>query len=47
MEKPRNRVVQVSRFGGPEGLEVVDASSDRRSCWAMTSSGKSMISAKK
>lgn len=25
MEKPRNRVVQVSRFGGPEGLEVVDA----------------------
>ena len=22
---PRNRVVQVSRFGGPEGLEVVDA----------------------
>ena len=25
MEKLRNRVVQVSRFGGPEGLEVVDA----------------------
>jgi len=25
MEEPRNRVVQVSRFGGPEGLEVVDA----------------------
>lgn len=23
--EPRNRVVQVSRFGGPEGLEVVDA----------------------
>src|SRR5256885_8133247 len=23
--KPRNRVVQVSRFGGPDGLEVVDA----------------------
>ena len=25
MSEPRNRVVQVSRFGGPEGLEVVDA----------------------
>ena len=25
MHEPRNRVVQVSRFGGPEGLEVVDA----------------------
>src|SRR6266540_5391572 len=25
MEEPRNRVVQVSRFGGPEGLEVDDA----------------------
>jgi NADPH2:quinone reductase len=25
MTEPRNRVVQVSRFGGPEGLEVVDA----------------------
>jgi NADPH2:quinone reductase len=25
MEQPRNRVVQVSRFGGPDGLEVVDA----------------------
>ena len=25
MEEPRNRVVQVRRFGGPEGLEVVDA----------------------
>ena len=25
MREPRNRVVQVSRFGGPEGLEVVDA----------------------
>ncbi|HEU4641411.1 MAG TPA: medium chain dehydrogenase/reductase family protein [Gemmatimonadaceae bacterium] len=24
-QRPRNRVVQVSRFGGPEGLEVVDA----------------------
>ena len=23
--QPRNRVVQVSRFGGPDGLEVVDA----------------------
>jgi NADPH:quinone reductase len=23
--EPRNRVVQLSRFGGPEGLEVVDA----------------------
>jgi NADPH2:quinone reductase len=23
--EPRNRVVQVRRFGGPEGLEVVDA----------------------
>jgi NADPH:quinone reductase-like Zn-dependent oxidoreductase len=25
MSEPRNPVVQVSRFGGPEGLEVVDA----------------------
>src|SRR5512146_2662154 len=25
MREPRNRVVQVKRFGGPEGLEVVDA----------------------
>jgi len=25
MKKPRNRVVQVRSFGGPEGLEVVDA----------------------
>ena len=25
MMEPRNRVVQVSRFGDPEGLEVVDA----------------------
>ena len=25
MTKPRNKVVQVKRFGGPEGLEVVDA----------------------
>jgi NADPH:quinone reductase len=23
--EPRNRVVQVRRFGGPDGLEVVDA----------------------
>ena len=26
MREPRNRVVQVRRFGGPDGLEVVDAS---------------------
>ena len=25
MTKPRNKVVQVRRFGGPDGLEVVDA----------------------
>ena len=25
MSEPRNRVVQVKRFGGPEGLEVADA----------------------
>lgn len=25
MIKPRNRVVQVSRFGDPERLEVIDA----------------------
>lgn len=25
MSEPRNRVVQVKRFGGPEGLEVIDA----------------------
>jgi NADPH:quinone reductase-like Zn-dependent oxidoreductase len=25
MREPRNRVVQLSRFGGPEGLELVDA----------------------
>src|SRR6516225_1175250 len=25
MGEPRNRVVQLRRFGGPEGLEVVDA----------------------
>ena len=25
MREPRNRVVQVTRFGGPDGLEVVDA----------------------
>src|SRR5437016_9809179 len=25
MAEPRNRVVQVRRFGGPDGLEVVDA----------------------
>src|SRR5689334_23434338 len=25
MSEPRNRVVQVRHFGGPEGLEVVDA----------------------
>jgi NADPH2:quinone reductase len=25
MSEPRNRVVQVRRFGGPDGLEVVDA----------------------
>ena len=23
--EPRNRVVQVTRFGGPDGLEVADA----------------------
>ncbi|SCK24647.1 NADPH:quinone reductase [Variovorax sp. HW608] len=26
MSEPRNRVIQVSRFGGPDGLEVVQAS---------------------
>jgi NADPH:quinone reductase len=26
MSEPHNRVVQVRRFGGPDGLEVVDAS---------------------
>src|SRR5437868_13392679 len=25
MREPRNQVVQVRRFGGPDGLEVVDA----------------------
>ena len=25
MSEPRNQVVQVRRFGGPDGLEVVDA----------------------
>ena len=25
MREARNRVVQVRRFGGPDGLEVVDA----------------------
>ena len=25
MREPRNRVVQVRRFGGPDELEVVDA----------------------
>jgi hypothetical protein len=25
MREPRNRVVQVRRFGGPDGLKVVDA----------------------
>ena len=25
MKEPRNRVVQVRRFGGPDELEVVDA----------------------
>jgi NADPH:quinone reductase len=25
MTEPRNRVIQVSRFGDPDGLEVVDA----------------------
>src|SRR5215217_3838240 len=25
MSEPRNRVVQVRRFGGPDGLQVVDA----------------------
>ena len=25
MRKPRNRVVQVRRFGGPDELQVVDA----------------------
>ena len=25
MREPRNRVVQVRRFGDPDGLEVVDA----------------------
>ena len=25
MKEPRNRVVQVRRFGGPDGLEVIDA----------------------
>ena len=25
MKEPRNQVVEVKRFGGPEGLEVVDA----------------------
>src|SRR5262249_1086113 len=25
MSEPRNRVVQLSRFGGPEGVEVIDA----------------------
>ncbi|HSE78373.1 MAG TPA: alcohol dehydrogenase catalytic domain-containing protein, partial [Alphaproteobacteria bacterium] len=25
MSEPRNRVVQVKRFGGPDELEVVDA----------------------
>ena len=24
MRQPRNRVVQVRRFGGPDGLEVID-----------------------
>jgi NADPH:quinone reductase-like Zn-dependent oxidoreductase len=25
MSEPRNRVIQVRRFGGPDELEVVDA----------------------
>ncbi|TMA70904.1 MAG: oxidoreductase, partial [Deltaproteobacteria bacterium] len=25
MREPRNQVVQVRRFGGPDGLDVVDA----------------------
>jgi NADPH:quinone reductase len=25
MKEPRNRVVQVTHFGGPDGLEVIDA----------------------
>jgi NADPH:quinone reductase len=25
MKEPRNLIVQVKHFGGPEGLEVVDA----------------------
>jgi NADPH:quinone reductase-like Zn-dependent oxidoreductase len=25
MREPRNRVVQVRRFGGPDGLEIIDA----------------------
>lgn len=25
MREPRNRVGQIRRFGGPDGLEVVDA----------------------
>ena len=25
MTEPHNRIVQVRRFGGPDGLEVVDA----------------------
>src|SRR5947207_11080028 len=25
MREPRNRVVQVRRFGGPDGLEVIEA----------------------
>ena len=25
MKEPRNRVAQIRRFGGPDGLEVVDA----------------------
>ena len=25
MREPRNKVVQVRRFGGPDGLEVTDA----------------------
>ena len=29
MREPRNRVVQVRRFGGPDGLEVVDAALPR------------------
>lgn len=43
MKQPRNQVVQVRRFGDPDGLEVADASLvySEEGCGPLSTSGQS------